>query len=113
MKTLPFGPLSFASGARASSYRSQVNTRPVYPDGATGRGVSPGGVGRDGRSPSSSPAGTPSTFGASVKPSCQNSFTAGMLPRAGKSYRITDFFGNMKLLVPSFDTHSTLVGDPS
>ncbi len=36
-----------------------------------------------------------------------------MEPRAGKSNRMIDFFGNMKLLVPSFMMHSTLVGLPS
>ena len=36
-----------------------------------------------------------------------------MLPRAGKSNRMIDFFGNMKLLAPSFLMHSTLVGAPS
>ncbi len=36
-----------------------------------------------------------------------------MLPRAGKSKRTIDFVGYMKVLVPSFRMHSTLVGAPS
>src|SRR5262249_58923557 len=66
-----------------------------------------------GRSPTSSPSGTPSIFGDSVRPSYQNTFTGGIEPRAGKSNRMTDFFGNMNELAPSLLTHSTLLGAPT
>ena len=64
-------------------------------------------------SPTSSPSGTPSNLGISFSPSCQKSVTGGMEPRAGNSNRMVELFGNMKLLVPSFLMHSTLVGAPS
>ena len=66
-----------------------------------------------GRSPRYSPVGTPGSSGVFSRPSYQKSFTAGILPRAGKSNRMIDFLGNMKSLAPSFLMHSTLVGDPS
>src|SRR5947207_9015743 len=51
--------------------------------------------------------------GASMQASYQKILTGGMEPRAGKSNRMTDFFGNMKELVPSCLRHSTLLGAPS
>ena len=51
--------------------------------------------------------------GASIQASYQKIFTGGIEPRAGKSNRITDFFGNMNELVPSCFRHSTLVGAPA
>ena len=47
--------------------------------------------------------------GFSFSPSYQNTFSAGMLPCAAKSNRMTDAFGNMKGLMPSFLMHSTLM----
>ena len=66
---------------------------------------------RRGRSPSGSSGDMPSgRYGASMQPSYQVILTGGMDPRAGKSNRMTERFGNVNELLPSFFMHSTLGG---
>src|ERR1035438_7675296 len=123
MKRLPSGLGMFGLGSwRTSSKSAKLKTRPTNPEG--GGVAAPWPVAwpeprpprrtlLEGRSPRYSPLGTPGISGGAVNPSCQNSFSGGMLPRAGKSNRMIDFLGNMKSLAPSLWMHSTLVGVPS
>ena len=65
-------------------------------------------------SPRTSSSASPFGRGGGVNmPSYQKILTAGIVPRAGKSKRMMDFFGYVKSLLPSCFRHSTLVGAPS
>src|SRR5690242_10509810 len=93
MNTLPSGDGTRASlSAFVASYVSQSNTFPTGPDVDAARFAGApcgrGGMGRYGISPRISPFGTPAISGFTSKPSYQNSFSAGIEPRAGKSNRI-------------------------
>src|ERR1017187_7316176 len=97
MKRLPSGLGMFGLGSfRTRSKSAKLKTRPTNPEGAGGGAAalrSPRRAVLLGRSPRYSPLGTPGISGFAVNPSYQNSFSAGMLPRAGKSKRMTDFLG--------------------
>src|ERR1039457_433756 len=124
MKTLPLGLGMLRLGScRTGSKLTELKTGPTNPEGGGGGAPAPRPAAcpaprppprppLEGRSPRYSPLGTPGISGFSVNPSYQNSFSAGMLLRAGKSKRMVDFLGNMKSLAPSLGIPSTLGGTP-